>query len=361
MKLIVGAGGTGGHVIPAIAVALELSRRSWSVQFVGNKDSIEESLSLRHGFSFRPIQVQKIYRTLTAKHLLFPYFLVKSVLLSLKYLREYNPDAVLCTGGFVSGPVALAAIILRKRLYFQDGNSYPGMTTRLLAYFARHVFTASEEAKTYLSKADCVLTGNPLMRKPMSEVAQVNWSEINLTSESKKIFIIGGSQGSYVINHAIESCISELKKTGLEIIWQTGKKHIDYIRKKLESQSGVCCFDFTDKMEEFYQMADLAVSRAGALSIAELAEYRIPAVLIPLPTAAGNHQYKNAKAYEKLGAAVLLEQKDLTPQSLLTAVNKIMTNYENYKAKLAVLPHNNATCQISDIIQEESAKKETAC
>jgi UDP-N-acetylglucosamine--N-acetylmuramyl-(pentapeptide) pyrophosphoryl-undecaprenol N-acetylglucosamine transferase len=361
MKLVVGAGGTGGHVIPAIAIALELRSRKWDVQFIGNKNSIEETLSLRYGFAFLPINVQKIYRTFTFKHIQFPYFLTKSIFLALRYMQKYKPDAVLCTGGFVSGPVALASILLNRPLYFQDGNSYPGLTTRLLSGFTRHVFIASDEARTHLSKADCILTGNPILSKVKTEQSSLKWSDINLSPQSRKILIIGGSQGSYIINSTIESCIPDLKKAGLEIIWQTGKKHLEQIRKKLGNQTGIYCFDFTDNLHEFYQVADLAVSRAGALSIAELTEYRIPAVLIPLPTAAGNHQYKNARAYSALGAAVLLEQKNLNADSLVAAVNKILADYDRFCSILSELPQNKATSLISDIIERETVMKETAC
>ena len=351
---MIGAGGTGGHIIPAIAVALELSNRGWNVVFVGNKASMEETLVKKHGFTFLPINVQKLYRSLTLAHLKFPYLFVQSLVKCIRYIINYNPDAVLCTGGFVSGPVALSSIIMRKALYFQDGNSYPGLTTRVLSGFTRHIFIASDKAREYLKKADCILTGNPLLKHPELELKSVDWDSFNLKADTKKLFIIGGSQGSIIINQVVSECVEKLLANNIEIIWQTGRAHYQRIRERFVNVMGIHCFDFTDKMSEYYQMADFATSRAGALSIAELEEHAIPAVFIPLPSAAGNHQFINASAQEEKGLGIVLEQHNLSPQSLVEAVEKLSAKLQDIKANFASLPKNNATEVIAELIDREA-------
>jgi UDP-N-acetylglucosamine--N-acetylmuramyl-(pentapeptide) pyrophosphoryl-undecaprenol N-acetylglucosamine transferase len=354
LKLVIGAGGTGGHIIPSLAIGLELLSRDWKITFIGNRDGMEETLAQAYNFDFLPIRAQKIYRKLTLQHLRFPVLLTGSLIKSIRYLRKLNPDAVLCTGGFVSGPVALASIILKKRLYFQDGNSYPGLTTRCLAGYARHVFTASYMAKRYLKSADCLLTGNPIMKYSLLEKDGIDWTKLNLSRESKKLFVIGGSQGSAIINKAVSECVERLLEMNIELIWQTGKAHLADIKLRYGSLHGVHCFDFSTQMSDYYQMADMAISRAGALSIAELEEHCLPAIFIPLPTAAENHQYKNAVSQIEKGVGVLLEQNALTPDVLLNAIAELSDNYELYKARLSSLPPNHATQAISDIIERES-------
>ncbi len=359
---MIGAGGTGGHIIPAIAVALELSAQSWQIKFAGNRNSMEETLVSKYGFELLPINVQKLYRSLTLAHIRFPFLFLSSIVRSLHYIRKMRPDAVLCTGGFVSGPVAIAAIIMQRRLYFQDGNSYPGLTTRVLSRFTRHIFTASDRAASYLQKADCIMTGNPILAYSKLDLRAVDWDKFNLSPESRKLFIIGGSQGSIIINKVVSECVHDLLARNIELIWQTGKSHYSKIREQFSGVRGVHCFDFTDKMSEYYQMADFAVSRAGALSIAELQEHSLPAVFIPLPTAAENHQFMNAVTQAEKGLGLVLEQKDLTPLTMMESIAKLSFGYQDFKTSLSAMPKNNATKVIAEIISREATlQREKAC
>jgi len=362
LKLLIGAGGTGGHIIPAIAVALELSNLGWRVKFVGNKNSMEETLVSKYGFEFLPINVQKLYRSFTLAHIRFPFLFLSSIFRSMHYITKMNPDAVLCTGGFVSGPVAIAAIIMKRKLYFQDGNSYPGLTTRVLSRFTKHIFIASDRAANYLQKADCIMTGNPILAYSKLDLCTVDWNKFNLSPDSRKLFIIGGSQGSTIINKVVSECVHDLLAQSIELIWQTGKRHYSKIREQFSGIIGVHCFDFTDKMSEYYQMADFAVSRAGALSIAELQEHSLPTVFIPLPIAAENHQYMNAAAQAEKGMGLVLEQKDLTPDTLMESIAKLSSGYQDFKDSFTALPKNNATTLIAEIISREvNLQREKAC
>lgn len=354
MRIIIGAGGTGGHIIPAIGIALELSQRHWDIAFIGNKHSMEEGIVHKYQFRFMKIHVQKIYRKLTFEHLKFPFLFFNSLLLCLMYINKFRPDAVLCTGGFVSGPVAIAAIILGVPLYIQDGNNYPGLTTRMLSRYAKKVFIASEFAKRYLKADSCVITGNPLLKYEKIDTRQIKWESYNLSPTSLKLFVIGGSQGSVIINKIVGKCLDELLKRNIEVIWQTGKTHKSTIVSKYGSIKGVHIFDFTDKMSQYYQMADIAISRAGALSIAELEEHRIPAIFIPLPTAAENHQYKNAVTQVEKGVGLIVEQKLLTVNNLMDSIAKILSNIQSYKENLKLLPENHASQTIADIIEQET-------
>jgi len=358
LKILFGAGGTGGHIIPALAIAHELAFRGWEIAFIGNKNSMEQSIVEKHGYAFTPIHVQKIYRRFTLRHIMFPFLFVASISKSLSCVRRYHPDAILCTGGYVSGPVAIAAKLLNYIIYFQDGNSFPGLTTRLMSGAAKHIFIASDAARRHLKSADCILTGNPLLKYEPLDKTGIDWNSLNLHKNTIKLFIIGGSQGSSIINKVIGDCVPELLEQGIELIWQTGKAHLQDISEKYSDKPGLHMFGFTDRMSEFYQMADLAIARAGALSIAELEEHRVPTIFIPLPSAAENHQYKNAITQQQKGLGTVLEQKLLSRQSLLEAIKEIIANRDEFANKLASLPPNDATSQIADIIERETRKTE---
>lgn len=356
MKLIIGAGGTGGHIIPAIAVALELQSRGWEIFYIGNKNGMEKGLAQKYGFEFFAINVQKLYRKLTLQHLKFPFLFLFSFAKSVKVLAQIKPDAVLCTGGFVSGPVALAAVVQKRKLYFQDGNSYPGLTTRMFARYSEKVFLASEAAKPYLKKAKCVLTGNPLLKSEKINRSSVNWNEYNLSPETKKLFVLGGSQGSHIINTVLCQCIEEILHSGIELIWQTGQTDYPKIKKKFGSKHGIHCFAFTSQMNVYYQLADFAISRAGALTIAELQQYRLPAIFIPLPSAAENHQFKNAQTQVERGLGILLEQGKLSPVTLMNAISELIDKNDVIKMKLLALPENQAAQAITDLIERDSQR-----
>jgi len=362
LKLVIGAGGTGGHIIPALAIAMELKSHAWEIYFIGNRNSMEESLAGKHDLPFFSIYVQKLYRSITLQHMKFPYHFLRSLVKCINYIISIKPDAVLCTGGYVSGPVAFACIILRKKFYVQDGNSYPGLTTRMVSIFAKHVFTASNEAKKYLPKANCIMTGNPLLKYNKIDKTQVNWSGMNLEKDTKKLLILGGSQGSGQINKVIDKSINRFLTMGLEVIWQTGKNHYQAISDKYKDIKGIFSFDFTDKMSEFYQMADVAVSRAGALSIAELSEHCVPTIYIPLPTSAGEHQLKNALSQVDKNIGLMIEQEYLTSDTLLEKLNYLLKNLDIYENNVLKQPKNNATQIISEIIiNETQMQQENKC
>ncbi len=353
MKYLIGAGGTGGHIIPALAVAQELCCRGHEVCFVGNKGSMEEALVTNRSYRFLSINVQKLYRGFTIKHLKFPFLLLKSIVECIIYIKSEKPVCVFVTGGFVSGPLAIAAKIQRKPLFIQDGNSYPGLTTRISARYSHKIFIASEDAVSYLPANKCILTGNPILIKNMNERKDIDWNQSTLSKDTIKVLVLGGSQGSVIINKTFEQCINELRQMDIEIIWQAGKPYYFSHKEKYSQQTGIVMFDFTERIAGYYAMADVAITRAGALTIAELSEFRIPSVLIPLPTSAENHQFKNALAHVHKGGGILLPQSELTPESLLKALRRIVSELSEFKARMEAIPHNEATAKICNVMEND--------
>ncbi len=349
-KVIIAAGGTGGHIIPAISIAEEFIKNNVDVLFVGNKNSMEQELTAKREIAFKGINVQKFYRKITLAHLKFPFKLLKSILDSVKIIRDFQPDAFIGTGGFVSGPVGYAAHLKKVPIFLQEQNSYPGATTRILSKYAEKIFLGTKGAEKYLPKRKLIFSGNPVNSKIIGEKAKLDFEEFGLKKDTTKLFLTGGSQGSVVLNKAFLPILDELLESGIEIIWQIGKYSFDEFYPKIQNKKGIYGFDFTDDIGRIYNSVDFVIARAGALSLAEFETKKLPSILIPLPSAAENHQYFNAMELHDKGIAMVLEQKDLTLESLKAIINKMHNNYTNIYEKFTQTHHQEAGKTITNYI-----------
>jgi UDP-N-acetylglucosamine--N-acetylmuramyl-(pentapeptide) pyrophosphoryl-undecaprenol N-acetylglucosamine transferase len=355
MKFAFGGGGTGGHVIPALALADVLVAKGHTAFFIGNANSIEERLSTTESYQFCPIKVQKLYRGIRLSNLTLPFMLLKAILQARSVLRIESPDAVVCTGGFVSGPVVIAASLLRIPLFCHESNSYPGLVTRTMARFITRIYISFDATRKYLSKASLVNYGIPIR---ISKSSNFSLADIGLDNAKPTILVTGGSQGSLAINKVVDLTLKQLIQRGYQVIWQTGRSTFSQFAQKHHDTPGVHIFDFSAHLTCMLSVADIAITRAGAMTIAELEEYKTPAILIPLPTAAENHQYYNALEQQKKGVAKLLNQSELTPNALIDTIESVESHLHSYKENLANLhPNNAATLIAEDILAALSEHK----
>lgn len=339
MKFVFGAGGTGGHVMPALALADVLRQQGHECLFVGNKNSIEEQLCRENSYRFESIKVQKLYRSIKPANLLFPYYLGHSIWNASKLVQRENPDAVICTGGFVSGPVALAARWQRIPLFFHESNSYPGLVTRVLQRSIMRIYISFDSSREYLAKAELKKLGIPLKKRQLQEL---NLEKLNLLNDKFTILVSGGSQGSLAINRAVEKILPYLAEKNWQLLWQTGRSTFAQFAEH-QNKPGIHLFAFSPELPAMLGKADLAITRAGAMTIAELEETGTPAILIPLPTAAENHQYHNALEQHRKGYALLLQQSELSPGSLQKAIETIVSSLGDFQSRLRNIPKNNAS------------------
>ena len=346
-KFVVAAGGTGGHIIPALSICKELAARGADILFVGNRNSMEEKLVKEAGIEFRSINSQKFYRSFTFKHLLFPFRLFKSISDSRKIISEFKPDAFIGTGGFVSGPVGYAAHLKKIPIFLQEQNSFPGVTTKILSKYASMIFLGNADAVKHLKTDKVVVSGNPINTFVTEEKAELDYEKYGLRSDSKKIFLFGGSQGSVILNKSFFPIIDDLLKSGFEIIWQIGKFSYKDFFPNVKGKKGIYAFDFTNEMGKILNSVDLVIARAGALSLAEIVTKKVPSILVPLPSAAENHQYFNAMELVNKKEAILLEQKDLTPACLLAKIEQIKNDIELMKENFGDSIHKNASIEIT--------------
>lgn len=318
LKIIIAGGGTGGHLYPGLAIADEIRRLrpDAAITFVGTRRGIEGRVVPASGYAFVTIWISGFRRAFSLSTLLFPIKLLFSLVQSLVLLRHTKPDVVVGTGGYVCGPVVYAATVLGIQTVIQEQNSYPGVTTRLLASRVDEVHISFEATRRFLRRTENVLlTGNPTR----SGVGGVHRDEairlFGIDPGKQTLLVFGGSQGLVAVNSAVLAALPEIIGTGVQVIWQTGERDFERINsvpavRDAMKRGVVHMYRYIDTMAAAYAASDLVISRAGATTVAELMRSGKPAILIPLPTAAANHQTENAGSMVDAGAAVMIPEAE---------------------------------------------------
>lgn len=339
-RILFAGGGTGGHLYPALALAdaFQHQEPDTRVHFVGAERGIEARVLPQRGLPHTLLPVEPIRRSRPWQNWRLVPSLTRSILRLRRVFRSFPPDLVVGTGGYASGPVAGWAILNRIPVALQEQNSYPGFTTRRLARWARQIHLAFPEAAGHLKPGrhtEIIDSGNPIRPPDRSLSRQEARARFGL-GDGTVVLVMGGSQGARAINEAllaelgmVRDGLLEVPHPDLQILWATGPDHHPSIAgqlAELEFGDRVISLPFIEDMTAALASADLALSRAGAMALAELCAWGIPSLLIPLPTAAANHQYHNAKALSDAGAAVLLEEGALTPGRLWGELSALVRN-----------------------------------
>lgn len=330
-RFLFAGGGTGGHLYPAIAVADEIKRIQPEAQilFVGTKSKIESRVVPKLGYHFKTIWIRGFARRLTLSNFLFPLRLLVSIIQSIFISMKFKPRVAIGSGGYVAGPAIWGASVMGAKIILIEPNSYPGITTRLLEKQADEIHIAFEDSKKYLRIKDKVfLSGNPIrMNLTLSHKTDAI-KHFGLAETRKTLLILGGSLGAASVNDVVTENLSALTNLGLQLIWQTGPKYYDECKHL--NNDNVKVIAFIDEMDKAYSACDLVIARAGASTISELAALGLPCLLIPSPNVAENHQYHNAKSLSDVGAAFLIEDKNLK-ENFLTAVSTLIFADEKLK------------------------------
>ena len=354
MRAILAGGGTGGHVIPARAIAQELKNAySAQVLFIGTQRGIETRLVPKAGFDLRLIQVGALNRVSAATRVKTMFDLPRAIAASRGIIRKFNPDVMIGVGGYASGPAMLAARLCRVPTVIFEPNIYPGFANRLAAPFASAAAVHFKETCKYFRQ--CSVTGVP--------VRQAFFQLASRRSEGRKnLLVFGGSQGSAAINAALLASLPQLYAavTGLRIIHQTGEKEYERVaRAYLEGNYAAEVSPFIDDMPRAFADADLVICRSGASTVAEITAAAKPAIFVPLPTAADDHQTKNAQALVDAGAARLLTQARLTPERLVEQVAGLFAdpaNLDTMAQAAVLLAHPNAAAEIASMAVRVAGK-----
>jgi|UniRef100_A0A7C6A9I6 UDP-N-acetylglucosamine--N-acetylmuramyl-(pentapeptide) pyrophosphoryl-undecaprenol N-acetylglucosamine transferase len=308
MTLLFAAGGTGGHIFPALALGerlqISLKRINWHLLYIGRKNSLEQDLAKKYGFDFSVLPATGFFGKNLWHKMLFFLNLLLAIGYWIKLIRKHRAGAVIATGGFSSLVPLLGAIILKKPIFILELNRIPGRITKYFARVAKEIYLGFPLAKPL--KGNFYYTGSPLRKELVFLALQTRQKPI----ESKRtvVLVLGGSLGARALNLVAVQLAN--KYPDIEFIIQTGKRDYDLIRKKVKS-TNCHLIDFTLKPEENYAKATIVLTRAGALSLSEILAFGIPAIIVPFPFATDNHQQANAFYLAKEGAAIVLDQSQL--------------------------------------------------
>ncbi|MFY9310344.1 MAG: undecaprenyldiphospho-muramoylpentapeptide beta-N-acetylglucosaminyltransferase [Bacteroidia bacterium] len=333
LKIIVSGGGTGGHIFPAIAIAnaIKALRPDTEFLFVGAEGKMEMEKVPAAGYKIEGLWISGFQRKLTLSNLAFPFKLLSSIVKARKILKSFKPDAVIGTGGFASGPMLRVAAKNNIVTVIQEQNSFPGITNKILSQDVDRICVAYSGMEKYFPKNKILLTGNPIRQDitSLEGKRERGFEAFGLDSNKKTILVIGGSLGARTINESIANCLDTIDKNNIQLVWQTGKGYYETAKQAVAKYEGrgIKAFDFIQKMDYAYAVADMVVSRAGASSVSELCLVKKPCILVPSPNVAEDHQTKNAMALVTYNAAVLVKDSEAR-ERLCSEVMALMNDSE---------------------------------
>lgn len=348
-RILVAAGGTGGHLFPAIAVVEQLEKlkeNNFKAVFIGTNYRIESKVVPSLGYEYYSMPITGLTKLLSLNTLLLPFKILKSIAINRKIIRDLKPNAVLCTGAYISYPAGIAASKENIPLILMESNVNPGKTIKQLSDKASLIITAFEETKTYFNLSihnKIKVVGNPIRNDILQNVEKEKViKKFGLKHNKKTVLIFGGSLGAYSINKAVEKSLDYFIHNDIQLIWQIGNN----FKPQTEVPDNIKIIEFIDDMASAYASADLVVSRSGATSVAEICVVAKPSILIPLETASNNEQMENAKIMQKYGASIIIRNNEIEDKLL-----NLIKNLINDKEKL-----NKMSEKSKELAKPNSAK-----
>ena len=356
-RIIISGGGTGGHIFPALAIADEIKRRNEAahILFVGAEGKMEMEKVPQAGYPMVGLPIVGFQRKLTLKNLLLPFKLALSLTKVFFVIRRFKPELVIGVGGYASGPTLQMAQLLGVPTLLQEQNSFPGKTNQILARKAKAICVAYPEMATFFEASKIQLTGNPVraaLLQNLESKKQEAAAYFGLDANQPTLFVMGGSLGAKTLNVAMRSAINYFETESVQLLWQCGKSYEQELATFQSTLTpNIKVFAFIQRMDLAYALATVIVSRAGALSVSELALVAKPAILVPSPNVAEDHQTKNARALVDRDAAILVTdaqaQDQLVPAALTLLKDQAQQNALAEAIKAMGLP--NAARDIVDV------------
>ena len=356
MKVIVTAGGTGGHIYPALAIINKIKEKEPNSEFlyIGTKDRMEKDIIPKYNIPYLGIDMKGLNRKNPFKNI----GVIRNTLKNVKYLRKeikkFNPDIVVGVAGYVTTPVIYAAKKEGYKTFIHEQNSIPGVSNKFLSRYADKIGISLESSYEYFPKDKVVFTGNPRSEEVVSK-GKVSKDKLglNLSNDKKLVLIVMGSLGSTTMNKKLKDTLPLFKDKDYEVVFVTGKGYYDEY-KKINVTNNVKVVAYLDNMIDVLKNTDLIVSRAGASSIAEITALGLPSILIPSPYVTHNHQYKNAKVLENSNASIIIEEDKYDEKLLVSKIDEILNNKELYnslKENCSKLGIKDSATKIYDLLK----------
>lgn len=354
MRVIISAGGTGGHIYPALAILNKIKEKEPNSEFlyIGTHNRMEKDIVPSRGIPYESIEIYGFSKNFF-KNFKTVGCIFKSYKKCKKLIREFNPDVVIGVGGYVTSPVIFAAKKLGYKTVIHEQNSFPGKSNQFLSKYSDLICVSFKSTIKSFPSYKTVLTGNPCSEDALKN-SPVSKKNFDLDENKKLVLIVMGSLGSSRVNDYIISSMNSFKDSNYEVLFVTGKSSYDDVIKN-SFPSNVHVVPYVDGMTGLMKNTDLIVSRAGASTISEIVALGIPSILIPSPYVANNHQYKNAMDLVGIGAACIIEEKDLKDDILVRKIDEILNNsdeIDNIKKNLQSLAVDNSASLIYDNIKE---------
>ncbi|HAW05235.1 MAG TPA: undecaprenyldiphospho-muramoylpentapeptide beta-N-acetylglucosaminyltransferase [Saprospirales bacterium] len=357
MRVLISGGGTGGHVYPAIALANAIKDKDPSAEilFVGAQGKLEMKKVPAAGYFIKGLWISGFQRKLSFRNLSFPFKLASSLYRGRKIIMDYKPDVVVGVGGYASGPILQVASMMKIPTLIQEQNSYPGITNKILAKKVNKICVAYDGMERFFPSEKIIFTGNPV-RRDLYDI-QINREEakasFGIDNDHKTVLIFGGSLGARRINESVEGAFDMIKRhSEINYIWQVGKMYFDeYSCGVVAALPNITVLPFIERMDYAYAAADAVVCRAGALTISEIALINKPAVLIPSPHVAEDHQTKNAMALVNNDAALMVPNAEAKEKMIPTILELLSDEklQQYLVCNLKKMGRPNAT---SEIVEE---------
>ena len=356
LKIIIAGGGTGGHIFPAIAIANALKKKDETIEilFVGAKGKMEMEKVPQAGYRIEGLDIAGFNRSSLIKNIVLPLKVIKSFFQARKIMKSFHPDLVVGVGGYASFPMLRLAQQLKIPTVIQEQNSFAGKTNMLLGKRAAKICVAYDGMEKFFPKEKIMITGNPV-RAVISQSTLTRGEGIKffgLDENKKTVCVVGGSLGAKSINEAIVKGLDDMLSAGLQVIWQTGKPFFEKANERARGKSGVSVNEFITKMEYGYAAADLVISRAGALAIAELCVMKKPVLFVPFPFAAEDHQTVNAMSLVNKNAALMVRDNEANEKivTMIIELAKDETKQNELKKNISELALLNADNRIANEI-----------
>lgn len=329
MRVVITGGGTGGHVYPALALAERLRQDGWTPVMMGHPRGMEARLARQAGLAFYPVRAQGLLGKSLARRVVAAGAAAWGTLVAVRLMRALRPAVCVGTGGYVTGPVCLGAFVARVPVLILEENVWPGYTTRRLASLAQRIALGYEETLAHLPekvRGRCTVTGNPVRPRVLAVSREEARAALGLASHRPVVLVVGGSLGATALNRAGKALVGRLTAAGVGLVWVTGQR--EYLRYAgyHRPEAGVLVYPYMEDMALALAAADVAVCRAGAMTLAELCARGLPAILVPSPHVSENHQERNAAALAERGAARVLREADLTPERVWAEVSRLLSD-----------------------------------
>lgn len=354
MRVVISAGGTGGHIYPAIAIINKIKSEEPNSEFlyIGTADRMEKDLIPELGIKYEEIKVSGLKRKLTLENFKVLAQFLKARNKCKKIIKDFDPDVVIGAGGYVTGPVIWAAKKLGKKTFIHEQNSVVGLSNKYLTKYADKVGVSFESTMKYFPKDKVVLTGNPCSEKALN-MKKANKEDYGLSKDKKLVLIVMGSLGSKTVNDKIVSFLDAFRNKDYEVMFVTGNSYYEKV-KNLKVPNNVKVVPFVYELPSLMKATDLMITRAGASTMSEILVLGVPSIFIPSPYVTNNHQYKNAMDLVDKNAALILEEKDLTKVNLINLIDKTLSNkneYNNIKNNLKELGIKDSGARIYELLK----------